>query len=72
MNLFFKQLHAYKPEVRAIFTGSRSDIPQVISAMYICVLATHAEGCPNALMEYMAAGKPVMSSNVGGCKGPPH
>lgn len=54
--------------VRAIFTGSRSDIPQVISAMDICVLATHAEGCPNALMEYMAAGKPVVSSNVGGCK----
>ena len=54
--------------VRAIFTGSRSDIPKVISAMDICVLATHAEGCPNALMEYMAAGKPVVSSNVGGCK----
>ncbi len=56
------------PHVKAVFTDARRDAPDLIHAMDIGVLATHAEGCPNAIMEYMAASKPVVSSNVGGCK----
>ena len=43
-----------QPEVKTIFTGMRHDTSNLIHAMDICVLATHTEGCPNVVMEYMA------------------
>ena len=55
------------PQLRVIFTGTRHDTPNLIHAMDICVLATHTEGCPNGVMEYMAGGKPVIATHVGGC-----
>ncbi len=56
-----------QPEVKTIFTGMRHDTSNLIHAMDICVLATHTEGCPNVVMEYMAGAKPVIATNVGGC-----
>ena len=37
-----------------------------ISAADICVLCSETEGLSNAVMEYMAAGKPTICTNVGG------
>ena len=54
-------------EGRFILTGQRTDAPDLINAMDICVLASHSEGCPNVILEYMAAHKPVIASDVGGC-----
>jgi glycosyltransferase involved in cell wall biosynthesis len=48
------------------FLGSRNDIPDILSIMDICVLPSLSEGLSNALMEYMAAGKPIIATNVGG------
>lgn len=50
-----------------IFTGFRRDVPELINTMDICVLSSHYEGCPNAILEYMAAGKPAVATDVGGC-----
>lgn len=41
-------------------------IPELLSISEICVLTSYAEGFPNSILEYMAAGKPVVATNVGG------
>jgi glycosyltransferase involved in cell wall biosynthesis len=49
-----------------IFTGHRSDLTRLVSAMDICVLSTHREGFPLSVLEAMAMGKPVVATSVGG------
>jgi glycosyltransferase involved in cell wall biosynthesis len=48
------------------FMGSLTNVPEYLSKIDIAVLASHAEGMSNALIEYMAAGRPVIATNVGG------
>jgi L-malate glycosyltransferase len=48
------------------FLGRRSDIPDVLASCDIAVLPSRAEGLPNAVLEYMAAGLPTIASRVGG------
>jgi len=46
--------------------GRKSDVESLINAMDVCVLSTFAEGLSNAVMEYMALGKPVIATEGGG------
>ena len=48
-----------------IFTGPRSDMPQVYAALDIVALPSHAEGVPIVVIEGMAAGRAVIASRVG-------
>ena len=48
------------------FIGRCDDVPALLSASYACVLTSTAEGFSNSILEYMAAGKPVVATNVGG------
>lgn len=50
-----------------ILTGYREDIPEVVNAFDIGVLASYAsEGIPQFVLQAMAAGKPVIGTSVGG------
>jgi glycosyltransferase involved in cell wall biosynthesis len=49
-----------------IFTGFRSDTPEVLSAMDIFIFPSHAEAFGIALVEAMAMGKPSVCSNAQG------
>ena len=55
-----------KIEDRLILLGRRSDIPSLLAAADGYVMASLHEGLPNAVMEAMAAGKPVVATRVGG------
>jgi glycosyltransferase involved in cell wall biosynthesis len=48
--------------------GPRADIPDVINAADVVCLTSDAEALPAALIEGMAAGKPVVSTDVGGVR----
>jgi glycosyltransferase involved in cell wall biosynthesis len=50
-----------------ILTGHREDVPEVINAFDVCILASYAsEGIPQFVLQAMASGKPVIGSRVGG------
>jgi L-malate glycosyltransferase len=48
------------------FEGTVADVRPVLAAMDVFVLPSRAEGMSNALMEAMAAGRPVVATAVGG------
>jgi len=55
---------------RIIFTGLQKDVESIINTFSVGVLATnhalHGEGISNAILEYMALGKPVVATIGGG------
>ena len=48
------------------FLGERSDVPNLLAASDIGVLASHEEGFSNAVLEGMAASLPMVVTDVGG------
>ena len=46
--------------------GTVSDIPAFLAQLDVAVLTSHSEGLSNALLEYMAAGRPIVATAVGG------
>lgn len=48
------------------FLGQRDDIPVLLRAMDVFVLASVAEGLPRSLLEAMASSIPCIAANVGG------
>jgi glycosyltransferase involved in cell wall biosynthesis len=48
-----------------IFMGQRKDIPELLTAMDIFVLPSIKEGLPVALLEAMAAKRPIVATRVG-------
>jgi len=51
---------------RIAYIGPRDDIPEVLSILDVSVLTSLSEGFSNTILESMAAGKPVVATNVGG------
>ena len=49
-----------------LFLGWRRDLPRVYADLDLIALSSLNEGSPVALIEAMAAGKPVVATNVGG------
>jgi glycosyltransferase involved in cell wall biosynthesis len=51
---------------RVHFLGYRRDVPHILQESDIVALVSKREGLPRCIMEAMAAGKPVVASNVRG------
>jgi len=52
---------------RVIFSGKLENVNQVLNATDIFVLPSLTEAFPRSVIEAMAAAKPVIATNVGGC-----
>jgi glycosyltransferase involved in cell wall biosynthesis len=48
------------------FLGPIENIPDFLSQLDVAVLPSRAEGFSNSLLEYMAAGRPIVATDVGG------
>ena len=50
------------------FIGRCDDVASLLFASHVGVLSSKAEGFANAILEYMAAGLPVVATDVGGVR----
>jgi glycosyltransferase involved in cell wall biosynthesis len=50
---------------RFVLRGSVHDVPNFLRSVDVAVLPSHSEGMSNALLEYMAAGRAVIATDVG-------
>lgn len=48
------------------FIGRCAQVPELLSISFACALTSFNEGFSNSILEYMAAGKPVVATRVGG------
>jgi glycosyltransferase involved in cell wall biosynthesis len=49
-----------------IFMGARGDVADLLACCNVGMLVSLAEGLPNSVLEYSAAGLPVVATDVGG------
>ena len=50
------------------YCGERDEIPELISLADIAILPSYREGYPRVLLEASSIGKPMIATNVPGCK----
>ncbi len=60
-----EQVYAEGLTERVRLLGSIRNIPAFLAGLDIAVLSSRSEGMPNALLEYMAAGRPIVATAVG-------
>lgn len=53
---------------RTFLLGRCEHIGLLLSVSDVCVLSSKAEGFSNSILEYMAAGRPVVATDVGGAR----
>lgn len=63
-----EDINAWKSNPNIIFTGVRSDVPQLLALADTFILPSHREGLPRSIVEAMAMAKPVIATNIRGCR----
>ncbi len=67
-SLSLDQIKSWDKEGLIEYWGYRSDISRVLGLVSIVVLPSYREGFPKILMEAAACGRPVITTNVPGCR----
>jgi glycosyltransferase involved in cell wall biosynthesis len=60
-----KQIRHSGLEGKARLVGSVGDVPGFLAGVDVAVLPSHSESMSNALLEYMAAGRAIVATDVG-------
>jgi len=55
-------------EGNTFFLGRAESVANLLSVSDVCVLSSKAEGFSNSILEYMAAGRAVVATDVGGAR----
>jgi glycosyltransferase involved in cell wall biosynthesis len=55
-------------EKNIVFIGQRTDVPELLACCDLSVLPSENEAFPNALLESMSSGLPVVATAAGGSK----
>jgi glycosyltransferase involved in cell wall biosynthesis len=63
-----EQLGEWTRSGQVDWLGSRSDIPQLLEESRIVVLPSYREGLPKTLIEAASAGRPIVTTDVPGCR----
>jgi starch synthase (maltosyl-transferring) len=61
-------IREYALEDRVLLLGARSDVASLLRSADLFLLPSRTEGLPNALLEAMAAGLPILATDVPGCR----
>ncbi len=62
------QLREWEASGEVAWWGERSDIAQIWAKSHIAVLPSHREGLPKSLLEAAACGRPMVATDVSGCR----
>jgi glycosyltransferase involved in cell wall biosynthesis len=62
------QLRAWQAEGIVDWLGHRADIADILRDCHIACLPSYREGLPKALLEALAAGRPIVATDVPGCR----
>ena len=66
VNALKNMCHQMGLETRVSFMGVRMDVPDILEQSDVAVLSSHWEGFGLAAVEAMAAGRPLVATDVGG------
>ncbi|MEE9295076.1 MAG: glycosyltransferase [Phycisphaerae bacterium] len=53
---------------KVVMLGRRDDVPGLLRLADVFAFPSHTEGMPNALLEAMACGRPLVTTDVPGCR----
>ncbi len=65
-NVYAKQIADLELENNVRLLGVIENVPEFLATVDIAVLPSRSEGLSNGLLEYMAAGRPCIATDVGG------
>jgi glycosyltransferase involved in cell wall biosynthesis len=63
-----RQLEAWQAEGVVTWLGHQQDIGAVLADSHIVTLPSYREGLPKCLLEALAAGRPIVTTDVPGCR----
>jgi glycosyltransferase involved in cell wall biosynthesis len=59
-----QQIATAGPGVPVRLVGGRHDLPNILPHAAVGVVSSELEGCPNTILEFLAAGVPIAATNI--------